>query len=324
MKFNLYLYFPLLFLFACTPSTMPRPSVGQKDQETSVHKDNFSLMRQAFRKTEALWNGGIMGALTFNSGFTNHYHGQIPRLPVLADDTQARYLSFASNFLLAELGSAFLEKLPTSIRASLKEHGVKRENLSIGFFVLGSGNLGEDEDFNDIPTQTHLMAHAWADPDAPKRYTGARVNRNFLLGIFEPEYDITTEEMGKNTLIESPIFVHDGYFSPRTSTSLIKIHKQSPPQTFWSVVIDVNNPEGKSRAIVTLHWVLNSFDEEWRAMQKAFMKTIKIRGYFDKAQDLWVTPQPAVNNFGQFLERINQSKEFKDTEMLKRLNALFE
>lgn len=186
------------------------------------------------------------------------------------------------------------------------------ENIELAFIVQASGNVGEAKDFSGVPTRTHLMVHGWADPYAPQSFLGARVNRNFLLGIFEPEYPITNAEMGENYLIKTPVFVHDNRFSPRTSTSLLYLHRDSPSQSFWSVVIDKYNPDGQVRALVCLHWILNNYSDEWIPMLKDFLAIIRRRNQ----------PVPAVENFGEFLEKINQSAYFKGTEMLKRLNKL--
>ncbi len=263
-----------------------------------------------------------LDCLLFNTSFSQHYRGRIPKAPVLLDDPTTRTFHIPLFLVVANLGSSFENKLPAELKKELSErHLLGNEKVDIFWVVHSSLFLGEEVDHAGVPKTTRLAPHGWADPDAPGAYAGTRINRNFLLGVFESERDIQTPAFPANTMTASPIHTHDGLFSPRPDpgTNMLKVGSKDPSQSFWSLVIDANVPTDKIRAIATLHWIVTNEGENklYNAFRKISHKRVKNPGkdYEDDA--------PNVETFGEFVEKLNNSEDFKSQPMLKKLNSLF-
>lgn len=246
------------------------------------------------------------GCLLFNTTLSNYYADNlgkvIPKAPHLTDDPKSRMFSIPDFLVVAKLEPALRTKLPAKLQSELGQH-----KLDIFWVVQNSANLGEKEDHNNIPTTTRLKPHAWADPNALTTYSGTRVNRDFLMGIFDFEHDISTANFPLENMTASPVHTHDGLFSPRppTGTNMLKVGYNDNSQSFWSLVIDSNNSPENIRAVATLHWIL-----KWSENEEAELRKIT-KKYEHKS----VT-------FKDFLIELNKSNIFKNTEMLKKLNLL--
>lgn len=285
------------------PITTPDPSITSEPPTINLHM--AKKLREAFKDTPVKANkpqGHLYNAEMHNRNARGDFKFY-PKAPVLYDDPSSRMHDWPDLGFIAKLGSAFEEKLPQSVRDMLSKYGLlNKEAVDIFWVAQGLNVLGEAEDHGGIPTTTRIKPHGWADPDAPTQYIGDRVNRNFLLGIFEAKPDVATAALPRDTMVPTKIHTHDGYFSPREASAMVKISSHSPSQSFWSLVIDTENPEGKIRAVATLHWLYND----------------DIRTKLEH-----IKPNERAK-FEDVLKKLNTIDSLKNTEMLERLNALFE
>lgn len=316
--FNYELFFLLMLILGCGRIEKPAPALDKEPPikpEVPKNEDK-SNARASFMETKPLQAKGII-ALTFNTDFSNHYRGEVPKAPIFSDDPKSRRFVLPWILVVANLGPSFEKNLPASIKKELQQRKLLGEaKVDIFWVVQNSLFLGEQEDYAGVATTTRLVPHGWADPDAPGAYHGGRVNRNFLLGIFDSERDIATEAFPMEKMTASPVYTHDGLFSPRPEpgTNMVRIGNEDPSQSLWSLVIDDQNPEGKVRAVATLHWVLD-VDE------------------FDAFKDLSHTTEPLPDNrseskvvgnvksFRELISKLNAS-DFKSMSMMKKLNSL--
>ena len=321
-KLAIYFFYVLLIAncvgnLSCSPETLVPDNNSRPDQNPGEGhlKERLSYLTLQPGTNK---NSGWL-SLTFAASFSNHYRGTIPKATILGDYPTRGGWNLGRILIVANLGAAFEEKLPAALKNELAKHNLLGKMKVDIFWVAQSSNeLGEKIDHDNVPTTTRLKPHAWADPDAPAQYPFTRVNRNFLLGIFDTERDISTAAFPLETMTASPIHTHDSVFSPRPDpgTDMVKIGSNDPSQSFWSLVIDNNNPEGKIRAIATLHWTLKR--SEVLELQGIIKKKIMIPGTARS------TEVPNVATFGELLNKINNSAGFKDTAMVKKLNLLFD
>jgi hypothetical protein len=286
---------------------------GGQIKEPTLHASKEAQAREAFRAVSAKL--GSRGTVKFNTSMTAIYQSTVPRLPFLQDDPSSRSFFPASPGLVAELGAAFVPKLPQKIQDKLHEYNIENKNINVAFIVQSNQNLGEPSDHDNIPTKTSLKAHGWLDPEAPANYEGTRVNREVLLGIFASEGNIHYPGgVPYENLANSPVHTHDGVLSPRTQSNKVAIGANSPSMSFWSLAID--HEEGKEkRAIATLHWVLAS-----KGNPSDFIQfTDLIIKYTSKG-----IAELKLTNFGQFLTIIKEAPAFKNRRFVKTLTDLFD
>ena len=303
------------------PSHLKKNSLASPPLSPPISSAFFE--RHNYRKTPVQMSTSTLTQLLFNTHFTNHYGKQVPKAPILADYRRNGNLIRANTYLMAELGSVFSPVLPKALQAELAKERIDKKNLEIAFIIQLGGILGEESDFHGVATQTRLMAHGWADPDAPEHYNGTRVNRDFLMGIFESETDISSPDFQAGTLTEVPIYVHDERFSPPTSKNIVKLHHGTKSQSFWSLVIDHQNPSGTKRAQATLHWFIRNYGDDLLELLELNRILILSPGYIDRVTKRFIPSVFSIHNFGDFLDKLNESALFKQTKMLEQLNALF-
>lgn len=253
---------------------------------------------------------------TFNTELTNHYGGiYIPKTTIVQDDCENRRNEIWSPTVVVKLSESFCDNLPEVILAELNAHEVSRSNVDIFFNVQWNRVLGETRDHRDGSPQTsRLKAHGWADPDAPASYFGTRVNRNFLFGIYETDLaKIGEEEIKVGELRPFPMHTHDNLFSPRTAS--IRLGSRDPSQSFYSLVIDNNNPEGINKANVTLHWVLTYQEKTTLRDLTKTMVRISPTGW---------RYQWDIRNLAEMMQRLNSSEYFRGdgVNLLGKLNDL--
>ncbi len=297
------------------PNTIPAPDViPQNSPHYPESKTDFASIKPRLVSFPSV--PGVI-SLSFNTDFTRHYDGQIPKAPILDDYPSSGQAVLPWILIVANLGDSFEGKLPQELKNELTKIKREKGNLDIFWVVQNSANLGEKTDHANIPTTTRLKPHGWADPDAPPSYDNYRINREFRLGIFDAEHDISTPVFKVGNMTPSLIQVHHGLFSPRTATSMVKLGSNDPSQAFWSLIIDDKNPEGKVRAIATLHWILSN--DEWNALDEICIKFVDTIGKPGEQHG-----EPNVAHFGELREKLNSSSAFKGTVMLRKLNAMFE
>ncbi len=289
-------------------SCLERNNNKQNPEKQTSHQQQTDGLLSTEDATIADPNGTFTnGCLLFNTTLSNYYANNfgkvIPKAPHLTDDPKSRMFSIPDFLVVAKLDPALRTKLPAKLQAELGQH-----KLDIFWVAQNSANLGEEEDHNNVPTTTRLKPHAWADPNALTQYSGTRVNRDFLMGIFDAENDISTANFPLEKMTSSPVHTHDGLFSPRPSdgTNMLKVGYNDNSQSFWSLVIDSNNSPQNIKAVATLHWIL-----KWSEAEQTELERIT-KPYEHKS----VT-------FNDFLAELNKSLIFKNTEMLKKLNSLF-
>lgn len=247
----------LLFLISCD---------YKENKITETKKDNFTKLKVLTYKGRKKLT---CVTLSFDNICSNYYHQRLVNIPHLTDDPSSRYFSLPDFIIAASLNFEDVE-LPEKIKQVLIANKLfSKEKLDIFWLVQNSANLGEAEDYSSIPTTTRLKAHAWADPNASSNYSGTRVNKEFLLGIFDADYDISTKNFLYETMTPSFIHTHDSVFSPRDERNMLKISSESSSLSFFSLVIDNNE-----KAAVTFHWVLKWSDQE-EADLRTFIKNYK-------------------------------------------------
>lgn len=312
-----YIFASACIFFGCDTKT-PEP---EEKPEISAEK----IARQEYKNQNA--NFFPRSTWAFKTELTNHYLGCgrsqifgekcIPKAALLLDYPTNAQFTMPDVYFVADLGGAFEDKLPAAIRDELARYDlIGKKAVDIFWVAQGNTTLGEDIDHNGVPTTTRIAPHGWTDPDAPAEYSGHRVNRDFLLGIFETENDIATEKLKPNLMVPARIEVHDKLFSPRNPERMVKIGALDPSQSFWSLVIDNNNPEHKVRALATLHWVISS----------DLINTIKKIEEGDKSELRPGNNRKTIrfDTFEDVLSKLNKVPALKGTEMLRRLNYLFE
>lgn len=289
--------FLLLFLISCN-TNKPDLNIDKKDK--ILVKKNISYNGVKNSKSE------FCVLLSFDIECSNYYSRynikRVVNIPHLTDDPVDRDFSIPDFIVASRLKLSDIN-LPEKIQKILESYQVFSEDkLDIFWLVQNSAFLGEENDYSSVPTTTRLKAHAWADPDAPTNYKGDRINREFLLGVFDADIDISTAKFPKETMTKSFIYTHDSVFSPRDERNMLKVSSQSPSLSFFSVVIDDNAKD--KRAVVTLHWVLKWSDKE----EEDLIKIIK--DY----------KEPIV--LQEFIKNLEHSKSFKNSDMLKKIQKL--
>ncbi|QKF94748.1 hypothetical protein QKU48_gp1290 [Fadolivirus algeromassiliense] len=170
------------------------------------------------------------------------------------------------------------KNLSQDILDNLKKYDIHDNNLEIFLNIQSANTIGEFEDhLNGTPPTTRIRPHGWADPDMPLVFKGSRINRNFMVGIFDPEYLDIEDEVKIYRMTSFNLHLHDQLASPRNMGIRLpgtKIKLEPTPyedtikvtesrnESFWTLVIDHTQPIDKRRAVVTLHWLYsdnNSF-----------------------------------------------------------------
>lgn len=249
---------------------------------------------------------GINTVLTFDSKMTNHYNKSVPPAAVFIDYDHTGHGASAFIFAVANIPTAFEAHLPKPVKDALQSHNLLGKGaIDIRFVVQSITTLGEANDHGGVPTTTRIAAHGWIDPDAPATYSGTRVNRQFLQGIFSTQKDISTPQLPLGQLITTTFHVHDQLFSPRAATNLIKLGSDDDSQAFWIVVIDHQNPNGPIKALANLIWVLDHAKSQ--QLYKLSFNT---------------SNAPTVSTFGELLAKLNASADFQGWHGLNLLNDL--
>jgi hypothetical protein len=254
------LFFGLIIgsIFACQSSqdsTVAPPGMGNQ-HPAKPPKQEISQARLNLDQTPLTSdrNKVLMGTV-----LSDLYSGQghwIPKCTTLWDyPASAQFGPDIFHALVIKLPTPTVQdQLPEKIKELLKIQGV--ENLDVFFHAQRAGGLGESEDHTDgSPKTTRLRPHGWADPDVPNAFVGDRVNRNFLVGIFDLDHPEMEDEVKVDTLLPFNLHTHDSLASPRNMR--IKLVNDSS-SSFWSLVIDHENPAGTKRAVATLHWLMGS------------------------------------------------------------------
>lgn len=184
-----------------------------------------------------------------NSEPTNYWSSSVPKATIISDYGPR---SPSGRLLVLKIDIRALKNLPKDIKNKLKENSVEEVDI---FLVIqaAENHIGNDE---DGPLYARLRPHGWADPDAPRQFFGNRVKRDFLQGIFDSDQEIADEvQLGQLKAFE--VHTHDRALSPKNAR--LKIDPKIT-QSFYSMIIDNNNPRGHKKAVITLHWSLNKDD----------------------------------------------------------------
>ncbi len=251
-----------------------------------------------------------------NTEMSAHYAndgGLMPKTILLMDYPASGASLFKESTLVIKFESSFEKKLPRDLRKVLSKYRLDRgDRVDIFLNIQSNEFLGEEEDYAGVPSTTRLKAHAWVDPDAPAQYTGTRVNRPLEIGIFDSDNDIS-DEVPMGTLKAFSVQTHDSVFSPRTAR--VKVSKNSPSQSFWTLAIDSKNPH-KVQANATLHWSLTREDDQ-ALLGVLYASAPSGYGRLDIDYNTF-----NVNNLGDFVTKVSANPKFKDKAMLQKLKAL--
>lgn len=164
--------------------------------------------------------------------------------------------------------------LPENIKKELSKYNISPDNIDIFFHAQDMSFLGESDFHKDgSPPTTLLRAHFWADPDMPDKFLGWRLNRKFLLGLFDGDDLTIANQIEFNKMKPFDIQVHDSTLSPRNGI----LNLPKTPQSFWSLAIDNQPPSGKPlRALVTLHWLFDNNDQSMKKLKFQLITLEKI------------------------------------------------
>jgi hypothetical protein len=240
--------------FGLSPVSIPGPLVLIQDENAGVHHQvRFEFLQNLYLYTDT---GGSYQKFLVQTHLTAHYDNKIPPVTILADYPRSGQGSYSNENIVMRLPVAFREALPRDLQRSLEAHGISNPDIAL---VIGNRlHIGEKVDHEDgSPLTSRLRAHGWADPDAPTHYTGTRMNRDFLYGIFEPSTpEIGREEIPVGNLAPFNLHVHDERFSPRNTR--LGIPPAATSFSFWSLVVDPQ-PGGRG-AIATWHFYMSPWE----------------------------------------------------------------
>lgn len=233
-------------------------------------RDNlFVASTKLVTKRRQFLSSPLIGGHRVNLTVNKMYGGVYPNCPLVSDYRNDRGFDVDPWWIGVKLDQSYYQNIPSVIKAELARHAIKENHVDIFVLIQRNLVLGERDDHDDdnSPFTSRIKLHSWADPHAPEQFDGERIERNFLIGIFEP--DVDTIKAGEDkwalevgSLKPFWVNVHDGAWSPQTAR--IQISSLLEPgvpisQSFWSLAIDHENPARK-RAAVTLHALL-SIDE---------------------------------------------------------------
>ena len=246
--------------FGLPPISVPDPIQFRPDAHAGDHHaDRFAFLETPYAFIENP-NPYINGKTLSNMRMTAHYGTSIAPVTILADYPTNGKGSYTQEYVVMGLPMIFEKALPSALLAALHSQGISSPDMAI---VIGdSREIGEYVDHEDgSPLTSQLRAHGWADPYVPAHYTGTRVNRDFLYGIFEPStLELGREEVPVGRLAPFNLHVHDGLFSPRTAR--IGIPSFGTTFSFWSLVVDTLPAENGGRgAIATWHIYMPTLPE---------------------------------------------------------------
>lgn len=246
----------LLFILSSCDKSSKQPD------EVKPHKPNAERQEQLkfLERTSTIED--VLG-MTFpcfaNKCLTNLHQKSIPPTTYLANYNTGAFTNMPH--LLVCFPGEFLPNVPVKILEHLRENNVPFEHISLCLNVQDNdtfGRVAPDTGF------TRLKAHGWAAPDAPPddQLKGDVVNRSFLHAIYEADDpSIENQDVKLNKLLSFPVHVHQTspHAAPISPPGMAKIAitKDSPSQSFWSLVIDDKHPADQPlRASITLHWIL--------------------------------------------------------------------
>ena len=276
------------------------------------------------------------------------YDSVLPKSTFVRDYIPAdRGGSSFHGFMYIKFDGNFIYRLPEALQAQLKQEQVFDPKLVDIFLIVQAaqysavliGREGSD-------TFTRLAAHTWADPEMPANFSGTRLKRDFLFGLFEAEEGVA-DEIPLGSLKAFEVHTHDHQLSPPTGR--IRINPKNS-YAFYSLVIGDVYPTNIKRANVTLHWLLNEaqsqafFGKMWAyVFSDGTGKEVKIPradlvqfqtkksdgsiGYNVPGLDSATLKQSSRSQIlhstmGEFLTGINEQKDFKNTRLAHMLNKL--
>lgn len=252
---------------------------------------------------------------TVNSILTAYYGGFLPQATVLADYDGK---PFKRTLLAVNFGSAFEKNLPKEMLAELEARKLNNKKLvDIAWVIQPLARLGGNSD-GLIENITYLKAHGWADPTSKGGDMGSiGVDRAFLYGIYDADIDIS-HEVQLSTLKPFRVYTHDGAVSPQTAA--LHLPNAAPDSmAFWSLVIDHQNPEGKIRAIATLHWLISDKDlPKWKHESYATADVIDHKGETWENMT-WAVPFATI---GAYITMLKSTSFLKNSSLVKKLEAL--
>lgn len=330
-KFNLYLLVIVLpvFLLSCSPE-----KAAKEPTKAPPAEENYTIPSMPATLV------GSLGSVFFNILPTNHFaknNGKLlPPLPLIIGYKKDGKLAKFQPLVAASFGSKYFLKLPKKIQEQLADH---KDNLEIAFVVQSTSQTNEygkdmaGGDFQEDKTRwsSRLMVHAWADPNAPDDYRGARVSRYFLQGIFDSTFDLASKNFPMNSLKKVQVLVHDNTFSPRHESHKLKLSgnysELLEPIAFFSVVIDDKNPEQSKKAIVTLHWLFTNqnprHDRPDISHRKLNDYALLSRSLRDREQKLNAKQELKVHDFEAFIKLCHELPFLQKSKALEKLMTLF-
>lgn len=199
------------------------------------------------------------------------HFGTYPRCPVIADYPSSKVIILDPPIVAIKLDPSLYLNIPLSIRTQLTERNISPDSVDLFINIQRSTFLGEEDDHKDgSPLTSRIKLHPWADPTTPADFEGTRIDRDFLIGIFEPEFltikvgipEYDRWEVNINELKPFNVEVHDNKYSPQTARIRIsKEDQEKTSQCFWSLGID-HKSKTKLRAAATLHCLVNWKESE--------------------------------------------------------------
>jgi hypothetical protein len=300
ISFNI-VYFLLILLgsLACTP-------------ERHTSKSEAKAMRRAFCEKHFQYFYPQSPA-TVNA-LANHYYGNKGLKAAVFGDYNAKPYDA---YLMVNFGWPFEKNLPPDILAELKKRNLLNKKLvDVAWVVQPLSSMGGNTQDN-VKNITHLMAHGWADPDAPMGFHGDRLKREFLYGLYDADSDISYEvKMNKLTPFE--IHTHDSQYSPETAA--VRFSTSAPDSmALWSLVIDNENPQGP-KALATLHWLISDKD---RAQFKQEIFDSNKQLLDSRGRPITSDYGVKFKDVGELISFLKNKSSLKNTSLVKKLTSLF-
>lgn len=248
---------------------------------------------------------------TINMSTTNQYDGNAPQAPFIAD-----YNGAGSNLQMAiKFDNYFAKNLPEKIKKALENNNIKEDKIDI-FLIIQS--------LHGFTGNPQIKAHGWADPDAPYKSAGpdSRIDRNFLYGVYDSEENID-DQIKQNQLNEFRVYNHLSadktilYSPPNVAKIKIPLDKNI---SFYSLVIDNNNPDNNIRAAVTLHWLI---EPKTKFSQEIISDKFEYNTHPDGINRVLKNMiKEEFKNIGELIKFWQEESILKDTTLVQKLTDL--